>query len=212
MKWWRSLIAVCCLVAAFAMPVSAEKVDWADKSYDFTKVQRALVYDLTFDENLELDNDLMEQVLQEDYMKNAARPPYKVIDPAKAQVLSPEDPHLAADVYITAELVKWHDDSYVKPGYTSYETRTSKRKKHHSDGSTTEETYDITVPVYHSEEIVYTSTVRLRFEVYDSRTGKRVMARDELRERDNSRHGQQGIFGRISKSFFDDLGKKMKEK
>ena len=212
MKWWRSLIAVCCLVVAFAVPVSAEKVDWADKSYDFTKVQRALVYELAFAEDSGLDNDLMEQVLQEDYQKNAARPPYKVIDPAKAQVLSPEDPHLAADVYITAELVKWEDGSYVKPGYTSYETRTSKRKKHHSDGSVTEESYDITVPVYHPEETVYTSTVRLRFEVYDSRTGKRVMARDELRERDASRHGQQGIFGRISKSFFDDLGKKLKGK
>lgn len=212
MKWLRSLLASLCLVAALALPVSAEKADWSDKSYDFTKVQRALVYDMTFEDGSGLDNDLMEVVLQEDYLKNAERPPYTVIRPEKAKVLSPENPQLAADVYIVAKLIKWEDGSYIEPEYTTWESRTAKRKKKHSDGSKTEETYEYTVPVHHPARTVYTSTVRLRFEVFDAKTGERVMARDELRKRDHSKDGQQGIFGRISKSFFDDLGKKLKKK
>lgn len=210
MKWLHSMLVAFCLVAVFAMPVSAEKADWSDKSYDFTKVHRALVYDMTFEEDSGLDSDLMEQVLQEEYLKNANRPSYTVIRPEKAKVLSPENPQSAADVYVTARLITWESSSYVKQEYTTWESRTSKRKKKHSDGSQTEETYEYTVPVYHPARLAYTSTVRLRFEVFDAKTGERVMARDELRERDNSKDGQQGIFGRISKSFFDDLGKKLK--
>ena len=71
--------------------------------------------------------------------------------------------------------------------------------------------YYITVPVVHPPRRVDTSTVRIRFDVYDGRTGKKVMSRDEMRIRDDSTRGEKGIFGRISKSFFDDLRKKIKK-
>ena len=207
---WRSMVMTLCLMALCIVPASAEKTDWADKDYDFSKIQKALVYDIELTDTEELYDDLLEQVLQEDYLKNASRPKYRVVRPDKAQILSPDNPQLAADVYIKAELLTWHDDSYIKPAYTSWETRRSTRTKRLPDGSKVEESYDISVPVHHPPEEIYTSTVRLRFDVFDSKTGKRVMARDELRLRDNSHHGQKGIFGRISKSFFDDLNKKIK--
>ena len=210
-KPWRLLVFLWALIL-FPLTASAEKTNWVDESYDFSKVQKALVYDITLTDKAEMDNDLLEQVVAEDYLKNAARPGYRLIRPDKAAILSPEDPKGAADIYIMAELLKWHDDSYVKSPYTSWETRTSTRKVKRKNGTWYEETYHTSVPVYHPAEVIYTSTVRIRFEVFDAKTGKRVMARDELRERDNSRHGQQGIFGRISKSFFDDLGKKIKSK
>lgn len=71
------------------------------------------------------------------------------------------------------------------------------------------ESYEYTVPVYYPPRTIPTSTVRIKFEVFDAKTNKLVMARDELRLRDDSDHGQKGIFGRISKSFFDDLWKKI---
>lgn len=203
------LILLVCLLLLPALPVSAEKTNWVDKDYDFHKIQKALVYDVVLTDKAEFESDLLEQTLAEDYLKNAQRPKYQVIRPDKAAILSPENPQLAADVYIKAELLTWHDDSYVKPAYTSWETKQAKRTKRDAKGNKIEETYDITVPVHHPPQTIYTSTVRLKFEVFDSKTNKRIMARDELRLRDDSRHGQKGIFGRISKSFFDDLGKKI---
>ena len=209
MKWWRILIAALCLLMASALPASAENTEWADSSYDFSKIQRVLIYDVTVSEKAGLDDDLLEQVIQEDYMKIASRPKYHVIRQDSAKAMSPEDPNQAADVYVKAELLKWQDGYYIKPAYTSWETRRGTRTVKRSDGKRYEETYTYTVPVDHPPQTIYTSTVRIRFEVFDSKTGKRVMARDELRLRDNSEHGQKGIFGRISKAFFDSFGKKI---
>lgn len=191
--------------------VQAEKLNWVDSSYDFSKVKKALVYDIELTDTYEMESDLTEKIVMEEYLKTAARPSYRLIRPEKAAVLSPDKPQAAADIYIKAELLKWHDDYYIKEAYTSWETVTSTRRVKRSDGSWAEEKYYETVPVYHPAETVYTSTVRVKFDVYDSKTDKLVMSRDELRERSSSRHGQQGIFGRISKSFFDDLGDKLKK-
>ena len=208
---WRWLFFLCLLMLC-PLTASAEKVNWVDDGYDFTKVKKALIYDVKMVDTAEMDSDLTEEVVQEEYLKNAARPPYKVVRPDSDVASDPGTPVDGADIYVMAELLKWHNDSYVKPAYTSWETRTSTRKVKWSDGTWHEEKYEYTVPVYHPEETVYTSTVRIRFDVYDAMTGKKVMARDELRERDSSYHGQQGIFGRISKKFFDDLGKKIKNR
>ena len=209
MKWRRILIAVLCLLLFPALPAGAEKTEWSDSSYDFSKLDRVLIYDVTVDESSGLNDDLLEQVIQDEYMKNAVRPKYHMISLDSAKAMSPDDPNQAADAYVKAELLEWQDGSYVKPAYTSWETRRGTRTVKRSDGKRYEETYTYTVPVDHPPQTIYTSTVRIRFEVFDSKTGKRVMARDELRLRDNSEHGQKGIFGRISKAFFDSFGKKI---
>ena len=185
----------------------AEKVHWEDKAYDFSNIQRAIVYDIEIVDTSEIPSDLTEKVVQEEYWKTASKPPYKLMHPDKDAVLYPQD---MADIYVKAAILKWHDDYYIKPAYTSWETRSATRKVKRSDGSWYDETYYYTIPVYHPEKTIYTSTVRVKFDVYDNKTNKLIMSRDELRERDDSYHGQQGIFGRISKSFFDDLGKKIK--
>ncbi len=206
---WQKVVILLCLLLLPALSAGAEKTNWVDKTYDFHKIQKALIYDVVFTDTAEMDNDLLEQVLQEDYLKHAMRPKYRVIRPDKAAVLSPDNPNEAADVYIKAELLKWHDDSYIREAYTSWETKHAIRTKKLPNGSKIEEDYSYTVPVHHPPKTIYTSTVRLRFEVFDSKTNKRVMARDELRLRDDSYQGQKGIFGRITKSFFNDLGKQI---
>ncbi|ORT99988.1 hypothetical protein D081_1569 [Anaerovibrio sp. JC8] len=195
------LLVLCPLTA------QAEKVNWEDKAYDFTKIKEAIIHDLVIVDTSEIPSDLTEKVVQEEFLKTAARPPYKMLRPEQNGVLHPLE---AADIYVKAEILKWHDDYYIKPAYTDWETRSATRKVKRSDGSWYDETYYYTVPVYHPAETVYTSTVRVKFDVYDMKTDKLVMSRDELRVRDGSYHGQEGIFGRISKSFFDDLGKKIK--
>lgn len=208
-KFFRpSLLLALCLLLLSAAPASAEKTDWADKDYDFSQIKSAIVCDIELTDKSEFESDLLELTLQEDYQKNAKRPKYKYLTAEKAKVLSPDNPKGAADVYIKAALLKWHDDAYIKPGYTSWERQTAYRTKT-VNGQKVREEYSITVPVQHPPQTIYTSTVRLRFEVFDAKTDKRIMARDELRLRDNSHHGQKGIFGRICKSFFDDLNKKL---
>ncbi len=233
MKKLTTLLLALLLLLALSAAAAAEKTDWYDKSYDFTKVKRALIYDVTLTDRAEFDSDLLDRVLQEEYLKNAQRPKYEAVsleqairrislaegtnldtlwqqDKAKAEEIFSRCLPQVADVYIKAELLKWHDDFHIVPQYTSWETKTITRTHKNKDGSTYTTKDYITVPVVHPPRRVDTSTVRLRFDVYDSATGKLVMSRDELRLRDDSTHGEKGIFGRICKSFFDDFKSKLK--
>jgi len=189
-------------------PASAEKTEWVDKDYNFKLAKKVIVYDLSIVDKTALPNDIMADLLKEDYMKNAQRPKFEIVRPTAPPNIG--HPVEGADLYVIGELLDWHDDSYVRPGYTTWENKTMTRTYRHHDGSTYEDKYTVTVPVNHPPRTIYTSTVRVRFGVFDAKTGKRVMARDELRLRDDSRNGERGIFGRITKSFFDDFGKKLR--
>lgn len=202
------LLMTCTLIIGMSV-ASAEKYDWQDKDYDFTKVKRVWVEDIVLTDTSEFPSDIMDKLLQEDYKKNANRLNEKLFRETNPYSIKYDDPKSLTDVYIKAELVKWHDDSYVKPAQTRWESRRSTRTVRRSDGSKYEEEYYTTVPVYYPEKTIYTSTVQIRFDVYDTKTNAKILTRDELRLRDDSRHGQQGIFGRICKSFFDDLRKKL---
>ena len=50
----------------------------------------------------------------------------------------------------------------------------------------------------------------MRFDVCDSSTDEVIFSREEIRTKDSA-NGHRGMFGRITKSFFDDLGKKVKK-
>ena len=212
MKKFCGLLLLLCLIIGCPLTVFAEKTDWSDSSYDFSKAKRILVYDVELTDKSEFDNDLLDDILQEDYWKMVGRLGNNVLRSDRAESLSPSNPQAVADVYVTAELLQWHDDFYIKPEYTTWERKSITRDKRRSDGSKEKETTYITVPVVHPPRRVDTSTVRMRFDVYDAKTGKRVMARDEVRVRDDSHRGEKGIFGRICKAFFDDFGKKLKGK
>ena len=100
---WQLLLLALCLLFAAPLTASAEKTNWVDNNYDFHKIQKALIYEIELTDTEEFESDLLEQTLQEDYWKNATRPKYRPLDAKKAAVLSPENPQLAADVYIKAE-------------------------------------------------------------------------------------------------------------
>ena len=81
-KFFRSglLLALCLLLLSAAL-ASAEKTDWADKDYDFSKIKSAIVCDIELTDKSEFESDLLELTLQEDYQKNAQRPKYKYLKP-----------------------------------------------------------------------------------------------------------------------------------
>ena len=166
-----------------------------------------MVYNFLNSDEKEFNDEVMLAVLKDEFWKQAKNfKNYTVIE----GVGTPEvgKPIEGADLYIVTDLLNWHDDQYTRPGYTSWETRRHNRKVRRSDGSTYDEEYTTTVPVYHAPYTVYTSTVRMRFNVFDAKTGKRVFARDDNRDRDD-KNAQKGMFGRIVHSFFEDFNDKL---
>ena len=181
--------------------VSAEKTDWSDKNYDFPSIWRVELKELKISSSAEMPNEVMEQVLQDEYekiAKNKNYKNYKLVDEG-------------ADVYLDVEIMKWHDDEYIKPAYTTWETKEIEETKRHSDGSKSKKTRTIQVPVEHPARRVATSTIEVKFDVYDIKSGKKIMSRVDSRTRDDSERGQKNMFIRIAKSFFDDFSKKLKK-
>ncbi|MBP3721673.1 MAG: hypothetical protein J6I62_00270 [Selenomonadaceae bacterium] len=186
---------------------NAEKTNWEDKTYNFKKAQKVIVYGFVNRDEKEFNDDVMLEVLKEEYWKQAKNfKNYTLIE----GVGTPEvgKPVEGADLYIVSDLLDWHDDQYTRPGYTSWETRRNTRKVRLPDGSSYDEEYTTSVPVHHPPYTVYTSTVRMRFSVFDAKTGKRVLARDDNRDRDDKK-AQKGMFGRIVHSFFEDFNDKL---
>ena len=172
MKKLGTLLLTLLMLLALSAIAAAEKTDWYDKSYDFSKVKRALIYDVTLTDTAEFDSELLDRVLQEEYLKNAQRPKYEVVsleqalrrislaegsdldrlrqqEQAKAEEIFSRNLPKIADVYIKAELLKWHDDFHIVPQYTSWETKTITRTHRNKDGSTYTTKDYITVPVVH---------------------------------------------------------------
>ena len=209
----KNLFKICFAVFfAFAFTLSvanAEKTNWEDKTYDFKRAQKVVVYNFTNRDTAEFNDDIMLQVIKDEFWKQAKNfHNYTVIEGQGAPDTG--KPLEGADLYIVTDLVNWHDDSYTRPGYTSWETRHEKRRVHRSDGSSYDEDYSYSVPVHHPPTTVYTSSVRVKFNVFDAKTGKRVYARDDNRDRDD-KHAQQGMFGRIVHSFFEDFNSKLRK-
>ena len=195
----RSLIlAVILVIICSATVFAEEKIEWVDKSYNFANVQNVLVLDLKFSAE-ETENDILQKILQEDFLENAEKQ-------KKLNIVQSGN----ADVIVETEILRWSDGKYVRPEYTTWEQRKQHRERRHSDGSKWTETYYITVPVVHPAVTIYTSTVRVRFDVYDAQTNTLIVSRDEERTRE-SEDAHRGMFGRITKSFFDDLAKKVKK-
>ena len=60
-KFWslRPFLLALCLIFAATLPASAEKTNWVDDSYDFHKIQKALIYDIELTDTEEFESDLL---------------------------------------------------------------------------------------------------------------------------------------------------------
>ena len=175
----------------------AEKTDWSDKNYNFGEIKTVLIDEVEFNEDV--DSDVMEKVLQEDFLKNATHT--KEIEIVESG---------SADVYVKAKVTEWSSSYYIRPAYTTWEKKERRRERKRSDGKKETEIYYVEVPVEHPAQRIDTSTIKMRFDVCDSSTDEVIFSREEIRTKDSA-NGHRGMFGRITKSFFDDLGKKVKK-
>ena len=213
MKGIAKIFGVILLLAILIVPqnVFAEKNDWKDKSYNFRGIRSVVLLDVRSDVG---DRGRMfEQKIQSTYYENARkRLKGEIITEEQARrrgAYDSRDYYNLADLYIRCYIRDWSDDYYVVPERTVWETKTMHRRVRDRYGDWIDESYDTTVPVTYPPYRVDVSKIAVSFEVYDARTGNLVFGRDDIRDR-NDADAQDGMYGRICNSFFEDFAKIIK--
>ena len=220
-------VAVCVCLAFSFKTASAEKTDWKDSSYDFSRVKRVLVYDVDLSA-ANLGSEMKTRKYQSDFPSYAKKLDCEIVteeqarrqislavgvdldtlvktDPARAQALFAENLPKVADAYVKGRVLKWENTYYIKPEYTTWEQRRIDRGHWDRHGKWVSDYYYVTVPVTYPPRRVDVSTLNMSFEVYDARTGKMIFGREDDRDRENY-EAQSGMYERICKSFFGDFG------
>ena len=230
--WRRVFFALLLSVWMALLPqaASAEKTDWKDKSYDFSRVQRILVYDVDLSA-ANLSSEMKIRKFSSDYPEYAKKLGCEILteeqarrrislaigvdldalaksDPDKAQSLFTENLPKVADAYIKGRVLKWENTYYIQPERTVWEQKRIDRSYRARDGRWVNDYYYVTVPVTYPPRRVDVSTLNMSFEAYDTRTGKMFFGREDDRDREDY-DAQDGMYERICKSFFGDLGGKL---
>ena len=205
----RKIFGVMFLLACLIIPagVSAEKSDWKDSSYNFRGIRRVVLMNVSARANG--GGNLFYQKLQSTYVDNARkRLKCEVLTEDQARRIS-GDIASVADLYIECNIKDWSDDYYIVPERTVWEKKKMHRKVRDRYGYWEDEEYETTVPVTYPPYRVDVSKIAVSFEVYDARTGRMVFGREDVRDR-NDANAQDGMYGRICNSFFQDFAKVIK--
>ena len=211
----KKIFGIMFLLACVILPqnVSAEKRDWKDNSYNFRGVRRIVLLNPTSEVDFRGMSNIFIQKLYSTYRDSSAKLKCEVItednvrQPLKYS--APRDFYQVADLVVQCNINDWSDDFYIVPERTTWEQKKMYRTIRDAWGNRIQESYYVTVPVTHPPYRVDVSKVAVSFEVYDTRTGNLVFGREDVRDRDD-RNAQDGMYGRICKSFFQDLGKLIK--
>ena len=230
---WRHAVFALLLgvwLAVLPQAASAEKTDWKDSSYDFSRVKRVLVYDVDLSVP-DFSSNLKAHKYQSDFPQYAKKMGCEILteeqarrrislaigvdldalsrtDSARAQALFTENLPRVADAYIKGRVIKWDNSYYIKPEHTEWEQKRIDRSYRDRDGRWVNDYYYVTVPVTYPPRRVDVSTLNMGFEAYDARTGKLFFGREDYRDREDY-YAQDGMYERICKSFFGDLGSKL---
>ena len=206
--WRRAVFALLLGVWLALLPqaASAEKTDWKDSSYDFSRVKRVLVYDVDLSVP-DFSSNLKAHKYQSDFPQYAKKMGCEILteeqarrrislaigvdldglantDPARANQLFAENLSAVADAWVKSRVLKWENGNWVN------------------------DYYYVTVPVTYPPRRVDVSTLNMSFEVYDAKTGKMIFGREDDRDREDY-DAQDGMYERICKSFFSDFGNKI---
>ena len=217
-------------LALLPQAASAEKTDWKDKSYDFSRVRRILVYDLDF-AGTEFSSSMKEHKYQQDFMEYAKKLGCEVLtyeqawrrvslalgvdldkmaaaNADQAMTLFQDNLTRVADAYINSRVLKWENNYYIEPERTVWEQKRVDRSYRDKNGRWVNDYYYITVPVTYPPRRVDYSRLNMSFEVYDAKTGKMIFGREDARDREG--YGEHdGMYERICKAFFSEFGDKL---
>ena len=217
-------------LALLPQAASAEKTDWKDNNYDFSRVRRVMVYnvDLTA---ANFSSDMKAHKYRSDFPEYAKKLRCEVLteeqawrrvslalgvdldaiartDPGRAQQLFAENLSRVADAWIQSRVLKWENTYYIIPEHTEWEQKRIDRSYRDRNGRWVNDYYYITVPVTYPPRRVDVSRLNMSFEVHDVKTGKMIFGREDDRDREDY-DAQDGMYERICKSFFGDFGDKI---
>ena len=224
------VLLLACFMASAPRTALAEKTDYKDKDYDFSRVRRVLVYDVDLSVP-DFSSSMKAQKYRQDFMDYTKKMGCEVLnedqarrrislaigvdldalaktDPDKANQLFNDNLSTAVDAWIKSRVLKWENTYYIEPERTVWEQKRIDRSYRDGRGNWHDDYYYVTVPVTYPPRRVDVSTLNMSFEVHDVKTGKMIFGREDDRDR-NDYDAQDGMYERICKSFFSDFGNKI---
>lgn len=115
-----------------------------------------------------------------------------------------------ADAYVTAQLLTYHVGTGLIPAHTEWNSYSVRDVYYDRNGHPHWFYHDVSYPVYVPDAYVPMATVRVRFAVYDIKTGKLVFCSEDMRTRGSS-DDLRGVYQRIIDRFFKNLKKELKK-
>ncbi len=217
-------------LALLPQAASAEKTDWKDNAYDFSRIRRVLVYNVDLSA-ANLSSGMKEHKYRSDFPEYAKKMRCEVLteeqawrrvslalgvdldaiartDPGRAQQLFAENLSRVVDAWVQSRVLKWENTYYIIPEHTEWEQKRIDRSYRDRNGHWVNDYYYVTVPVTYPPRRVDISRLNMSFEVYDVRTGRLIFGREDARDREDY-DAQDGMYERICKSFFGDFGDKI---
>lgn len=218
----------------FTNTASAEKQEWFDKAYDFSKVKRILVYEPLIADKLK--NGINEHEILELFQAKMKLPnTVKVITfsdvvnaimtdtgidlyalykekPQEATKLLVESIPKYADISVSSKVFEYSMGTQYREGFTYNTTEYQTSYVSGYGGSAT-----VTTPVTRTHTVpggnVPVAYAAVRFEVQDLQSGKNIFIRLDDRAKANptvfNNTKPKSLYGRITDSFFDDLSEKI---
>lgn len=231
------VFGVILLLTLISLPQSvfAEKTDWFDRDFNFRNIRTVIVFNVAASPSMGYtDTDsILVRNLQDTLIQNARKnlrcnvmteaearralsyqlgmdlESLNYSNPMQARHVITQNAYRIADAWVATTVDNWYDNSYVKPGYTTWEQRKETRIYRDRHGNRHEESYYVQVPVDHPPQRIDISTLQMTLQVYEARRGDMIFARKDVRDREDYQ-AQKGMFGRICNSFFEDFGKKLR--
>ncbi|MCR5758051.1 MAG: hypothetical protein K6F95_09115 [Selenomonas sp.] len=194
---WCNVLLMTLLAFILLLPIaSAKPQDWTDKGYSFKSIQRVCIQDM--DMAGKVNTDIERRNLQQLFQEKAA-------ERLHAAQLVHSDHNM--DVYVKASVLNYRVTQRVIPAHQ--ETRYRTEHIHYTEkGQKRTLSYEVPYQVYVPEEIIHTSNVRLRFDVYDAKTNQAIFSRDDTRVDDYSTDLQR-TYTKLVTAFYKELDKKI---
>ena len=230
----KKIFGVILLLAMLALPqnVSAEKTDWFDRNFNFRNIKSIIVFDVTTSPGVNYGGPVVFRNMQDTLYQNSRKLKCNVIteaqayrtlgyqlgmnleslaysNPMQARQIVMQNAYRIADAWILSNVDRLANDYYIEPERTVWEQRKETRHYYDRYGNRREETYYIQVPVTYPPRRVDISTLEMTMQMYEARRGDMIFARRDVRDRQDYQ-AQAGMYGRMTNSFFEDVGKKIR--
>ena len=209
--------------------VSAEKTDWFDRGFVFRNIRTVIVFDMTVSPGIDYGGPVSLRNMQATFIQNSGKLKCNIITEAQARQMLGyqigmnldvmpyeqarqiiiQNASRIADAWVLGNVDSLDNTYYIEPARTVWEQKRETRVYYDAWGTRREESYYIQVPVTYPPRRVDVTSIQMTMQMFEARGGAMIFARKDVRDRDDFQ-AQTGMFGRITNSFFEDVGKRIR--